>query len=98
MSMQKIIEQQITQGLAPSHLEVINESHMHRGPAEESHFKLIVVSDHFEGQRLLARHRQVNALLAEQLATSLHALALHTYTPSEWAEQGGAPRTPSCVS
>lgn len=98
MSMQSIIETKIQAALNPSHMEVINESYMHRGPAEESHFKLIVVSDQFEGQRLLGRHRAVNAALAEELAGSLHALALHTYTPAEWQEQGGAPRTPSCVS
>lgn len=98
MSMQTTIETKIQAALNPSHMEVINESYMHRGPAEESHFKLIVVSDQFEGQRLLGRHRAVNAALAEELAGSLHALALHTYTPAEWQEQGGAPRTPSCVS
>ncbi|GAA4877941.1 BolA family protein [Ferrimonas pelagia] len=96
--MQAIIEQKIGQALSPTHIEVINESHMHRGPASDSHFKLIVVSALFEGERLLARHRRVNAILAQELAGELHALALHTYTPQEWAEQGSAPRTPSCVS
>ncbi len=97
MSLQQIITTKVTEALAPNHLEVINESHMHRGPATDSHYKLIVVSDKFEGQRLLARHRVINGLLAAELASELHALALHTYTPSEWAEQGSAPRTPSCL-
>ncbi|MFI3247072.1 MAG: BolA/IbaG family iron-sulfur metabolism protein [Ferrimonas sp.] len=97
MSLQQIITAKVTAALAPSHLEVINESHMHRGPATDSHYKLIVVSDQFEDQRLLARHRVINGLLAAELASELHALALHTYTPSEWAEQGSAPRTPSCL-
>ncbi|ADN75100.1 transcriptional regulator, BolA protein family [Ferrimonas balearica DSM 9799] len=97
MSMQQTIETKIQAALSPTHMEVINESHMHRGPAEESHFKLIVVSEQFDGQRLLARHRAVNAALAEELAGTLHALALHTYTPVEWSEQQQAPRTPSCL-
>ncbi|MBY5990594.1 BolA family protein [Ferrimonas balearica] len=97
MSMHATIETKVRDAFAPSHLEVLNESHMHRGPAEESHFKLVLVSEAFEGQRLLARHRAVNAVLAEELAGSLHALALHTYTPAEWAEQQSAPRTPSCL-
>ncbi len=97
MSMQQTIETKIQAEFAPAHMEVINESHMHRGPAEESHFKLILVSAQFEGQRLLARHRAVNAVLAQELAGSLHALALHTYTPAEWDEQQQAPRTPSCL-
>lgn len=98
MSMQQLISTKVEQALTPAHLEVINESHMHRGPATDSHYKLIVVSELFEGERLLARHRRINAILAEQLQGELHALALHTYTPQEWSEQQQAPRTPSCVS
>ncbi|GAA5190672.1 BolA family protein [Ferrimonas gelatinilytica] len=96
--MQQQIERKVSDALAPSYLEVINESHMHRGGSSDSHFKLIVVTEQFEGERLLTRHRKVNAVLADELGGSLHALALHTYTPAEWVEQGGAPRTPSCVS
>ncbi|MGL5236711.1 MAG: BolA/IbaG family iron-sulfur metabolism protein, partial [Plesiomonas shigelloides] len=52
---------------APLHLDVINESHRHNVPAgSESHFKVVLVSDAFCGQRLLARHRAVNAALAEE--------------------------------
>ncbi|GLS82770.1 BolA family transcriptional regulator [Paraferrimonas haliotis] len=97
--MQQTIENKLNQAFSPSHLQVINESHMHRSSADgHSHFKAIIVSDHFEGKRLLARHREVNAVLADELATSLHALALHTYTSEEWlklAQQ--APRSPSCT-
>ena len=82
----------------PTLLEVINESHMHRvEPGSESHFKVVIVCEQFAGQRLLARHRQVNAILADELAGAVHALALHTYTENEWQEKGNAPRTPSCV-
>ncbi|WP_298444675.1 BolA/IbaG family iron-sulfur metabolism protein [uncultured Ferrimonas sp.] len=98
MSMKQIITDKVQQALNPSHLEVINESHMHRGPAGDSHYKLIVVSDRFEGERLIARHRRINGLLMEQLQGELHALALHTYTNQEWLDQSGAPRTPGCVS
>jgi BolA family transcriptional regulator, general stress-responsive regulator len=98
MSVQHQIEQKLQQAFAPSHLEVLNESHMHRvEPGSESHFKVILVSSTFDGQRLLARHRSVNAVLASELAGVIHALALHTYTPAEWEQQGAAPRTPSCV-
>ncbi|MBP8065334.1 MAG: BolA/IbaG family iron-sulfur metabolism protein [Aeromonadaceae bacterium] len=98
MSMQQQIEQKLQQAFTPNHLEVLNESHMHRvEPGSESHFKVILVSSAFEGQRLLARHRAVNQVLATELAGIIHALALHTYTPAEWEQQGAAPRTPSCV-
>lgn len=98
MSMQQQIEAKLQPAFAPEHLEVRNESHMHRTePGAESHFKVVLVSERFAGQRLLARHRAVNEVLAEELAGAIHALALHTYTPQEWQQQGAAPRTPSCV-
>ena len=67
------------------HLEVLNESHKHSGPAGDSHFKVIAVSDHFEGQNRVARHRQINALLADLIGQPIHALSLQLFTPSEWA-------------
>ena len=98
MNLQTQLEQKLRQALSPSHLEVINESYMHRvSPGAESHFKVIVVSDLFEGERLLARHRRVNAVLADELAGAVHALALHTYTVAEWAAREAAPITPSCI-
>lgn len=39
-SMQENIESKLREALSPVHLEVINESHMHSGPATESHFKV----------------------------------------------------------
>lgn len=81
------------------HLQVQNESGNHNVPAgSETHFKLVLVSDAFDGQRLLARHREVNAVLAEELAGPVHALALHTYTPDEWRSRfGNAPMSPPCL-
>lgn len=42
-SMQETIEGRLNEALSPMHLEVINESHMHSGPAKESHFKVRVL-------------------------------------------------------
>lgn len=79
------IEDKLTQFFDPELLEVVDESHLHNVPiGAESHFKVVIVSDTFSGQRLLARHRLVYGLLQEQLTTKVHALALHTYTPGEW--------------
>ena len=99
MSVQSEIEQQLTSGLEPVHLQVVNESHMHSVPANsETHFKVVLVSPAFEGKRKVARHQQVYALLAEQLQGPVHALALHTYTPEEWSErQQAAPDSPDCL-
>lgn len=94
--MQQQIQTKIAAQLSPVYIEVINESQMHGGPATESHFKVTVVSEAFNSERLLARHRRVNKVLADELANSIHALALHTYTPDEWAQRNGAPASPAC--
>ena len=99
MSIALAIEDKLLETFSPVHLDVINESAMHNvPPGSESHFKVVIVADAFEGQRLLARHRAVNAVLAEELANQIHALALHTYTPAEWEQlYGGAPASPQCM-
>ncbi|MDP3816243.1 BolA family transcriptional regulator [Pseudomonas sp.] len=80
--------------LQPQHLEVLDESHMHsRGL--ETHYKVVIVSAQFAGLNAVKRHQKVYASLGE-LMGQVHALALHTYTPDEWAEQGAAPASPTC--
>ncbi len=98
MTIQATIEAKLNERLHPLHLEVVNESHMHSVPAgSESHFKVLVVSEQFAGKNLLARHRLINEILAEQLAGQVHALALHPLTPDEWFDKGGrAPDSPPC--
>lgn len=96
MTMQDTITNKIQDAMSPLHLEVENESHMHNVPAgSESHFKILVVSDQFDGQMLIKRHRLLNSILSEEL-TQIHAMALHTMTPDEWAEKGAAPTSPPC--
>ena len=99
MSVQSDIETKLTQSLQPSHLEVINESSNHNVPAgSESHFKVVIVTDAFDGKMLVARHRMINEILADELQHKIHALALHTYTPTEWqAISGDAPDSPPCM-
>ncbi|HMN35926.1 MAG TPA: BolA family protein [Chiayiivirga sp.] len=80
--------------LSPTHLDVRDESHMHaRGT--QTHYKAIVVSDRFAGLSPVRRHQAVYAALGE-LMGQFHALALHTYTPSEWEALGEAPASPAC--
>ena len=98
MSLHKKIEQKIADAIPCKHLEVINESNKHNvPPGSESHFKVIVVSDAFDDQKMINRHRQINKTLADELNEGLHALAMHTYTEAEWREQqGDAPMSPPC--
>jgi BolA protein len=99
MSIQMILEKKLLESFDPDHLEVINESYQHNvPPGSESHFKLVMVSRQFEGKRKVARHQQVYAVVADELAGPVHALALHTYTESEWRERHGeAPMSPPCL-
>jgi len=99
MNRQQIIEQKLQESLAPLHMEVVNETHMHNVPEDnESHYKVIAVSGQFNGKSLLQRHRLINAALEEELANGIHALALHTMTPDEWFEKNGqAPDSPPCL-
>ena len=99
MSVAERITTKLAEALRPEHLEVVNESGNHNvPPGSESHFKVVVVAQAFVGQRLLSRHRQVNSLLADELAHDIHALALHTYTRDEWRRRfGDAPLSPPCL-
>lgn len=94
MSMQQKIEQSLA-ALAPRHLQVLDESHMHsRGT--ETHYKAVLVSEQFEGLNSVKRHQKVYATLGD-LMGQFHALALHTYTPQEWEKVGVAPASPTCA-
>ena len=86
------VEQQITeklrQAFAPVSLEVVNDSDHHRGHASspgtgESHFTIKVVSASFAGKSRLERHRMVNDVLAEELKSKVHALAISALAPEE---------------
>ncbi len=95
------IEATLQEALAPAHLEVLDESHQHNvPPGAQSHFRVTAVAAAFDGEGLVARHRRVNHLLADQMQRNggtVHALALHTYTPDEWAERQGSPESPPCL-
>ncbi len=85
------IELKLKAALQPVYLKIVDESYRHNVPAgAESHFKVIIVSEKFSQQSILARHRLVYGILAAELAGAIHALALHTYSVAEW---GASPKT-----
>lgn len=97
MSMQSLIDSKLRSALSLQDLNIENESHMHSGPATESHFKITLVSDAFNGKTLIARHRMINEILKDELDGGIHALTLHTLTPDEYAaRQGVIPDSPQC--
>jgi BolA protein len=84
------MEAKLRAELAPAHLDVIDESHLHAGhsgarPGGETHYRLDIVASAFEGKSRVERHRLVNALMDEAFGRGLHALALRARTPAEAA-------------
>jgi acid stress-induced BolA-like protein IbaG/YrbA len=54
---------------------------------EGDHFEAEVISERFQDCSLVARHQLVYGTLGERMGAEIHALALHTYTPDEWAKK-----------
>lgn len=66
------IEEKLRAAFQPVFLEVVDESYRHNVPAgSESHFKVVLVSDRFTGERFLNRHRMIYSTLAEELSTTV---------------------------
>ncbi|PCJ18852.1 MAG: BolA family transcriptional regulator [Gammaproteobacteria bacterium] len=87
MNMSDIIQQKITAALAPTEFDVVNESHLHASHMDTSrnntHFRLTIVAEKFEGLRPVQRHKLVYGILSEEMPSTIHALALHLKSPSE---------------
>ena len=66
-------------GLACQHVEVEGDG---------QHFFATIVSDAFEGKRLIARHQLVYAALGDRMRAEIHALSMKTLTPAEWTPSG----------
>jgi BolA protein len=84
----EIIAARLSENLAPSRLEVINDSHHHAGHmgddgTGESHFTVVVESERFVGLNRVARQRLVNQALADLLSSRIHALAIRARAPGE---------------
>ncbi|KAK8586713.1 hypothetical protein V6N13_085737 [Hibiscus sabdariffa] len=84
------VESSLTSKLKPLHLEVIDTS----GGCGAS-FLIEIVSEQFEGKRLLERHRIVNAALEEEMK-EIHALSIRkALTPEQWKQQQEAEKSKS---
>ena len=88
MRVEEQITQKLRQAFAPVALEVVNDSHRHADHAGspqtgESHFSIKVVSESFAGKSRVERHRMVNEVLADELKSKVHALAISALAPEE---------------
>ena len=88
MAVAETIRAKLLAAFAPTHLDIVDESHRHVGHAGareggESHFRVQVVAAAFEGLGRVERQRRVYAILSDELAGPVHALALELKTPAE---------------
>lgn len=81
VSVTQEIEDRLRKAFAPRALEVVDDSESHRGhggyqEGGESHFNVMIRTDHFKGLSRVARHRAVHSALGADLIGRIHALAL----------------------
>jgi BolA protein len=78
------LQQRLSELLAPTRLEVIDESAAHLGHAGSdgtgsgTHFRVRIASPLFDGKPKVACHRLVYDALRDFLDRGLHALAIET--------------------
>ena len=94
---QESLEETLRNEFEPTYLSVINESH--GSLQDESHFKVVIVSDAFEGQRLVQRHRTINSSVMNDNDGQLpfHALSITAKTNEEWDSNNNVPDSPACM-
>jgi BolA protein len=82
-----LIRERLTAALAPSRLEVVDESHRHAGhegaKSGGGHFVVTLVSTAFVGKGLLERHRMVYGALGDAMQREIHALSIQARAPGE---------------
>lgn len=93
MSTAQAIKLKLETVFSPTELEVKDESHLHAGHQNfdgsgGTHFRVIMETPEFEGQSRLQRHRAINQALTEELASTVHALALELTAPGETKRRG----------
>ena len=86
--MKDTIFAKLTGAFSPIELEVIDESHRHEGHSGwreggETHFRVRIAASAFDGMSRVGRHRAINEILAEELAASVHALAIEARGAAE---------------
>jgi len=88
MLVRDIMTRKLNDAFTPDSIDVVDESHLHEGHAGhrqggQSHFRIYIVSQSFAGKSRIDRHRMINAVLADDLAGGVHALAIHASAPGE---------------
>ncbi|MBA4208523.1 MAG: BolA family transcriptional regulator [Parvibaculum sp.] len=93
MAVAETIRRKLETALSPERLEIVDESHLHKGhaghrPEGETHFRVTVVATAFAGRSRLERQRLITAALREEMGNPIHALSMKALTPEEAATSG----------
>src|SRR5271156_197870 len=88
MNTKDAITNKLREAFTPESLDVTDESHLHEGhaghaPGGETHFRVYIVSQAFQGKSRVERHRMINNALAGELQSGVHALAIHAASTVE---------------
>ncbi|MDH5188014.1 MAG: BolA family transcriptional regulator [Rhodospirillaceae bacterium] len=88
MRIHNALKEKLTTAFAPTSLEIIDNSAKHAGhsgahPEGESHFKVIIVSNLFDGKSRVERQRMVFDVIKDEMSGHIHAMELKTMTPAE---------------
>lgn len=88
MSVQSILEAKLKLAFRPKALDVRDEWSQHEGhsgwkPGGETHFRVYIIAEAFEGKSRVDMHRMINEVLADELAGPVHALAIHASASGE---------------
>ena len=88
MRVSETITKKLQEAFTPESIDVVDESHLHEGhaghrPGGQTHFRVYIVSQAFAGKTRIDRHRMINTVLADDLSSGVHALAIHAAAPGE---------------
>ena len=83
------LEARLRERLSATHVEVIDESHLHAGHAGAKdgggHFRAVIVSEAFAGLNRVKAQQRVYGVLDDWMGGAIHALSMKTFTPESWA-------------
>ena len=83
----KEITRRLKEAFAPETLGVEDESHLHEGHEGakdgRGHFRVLIISDAFDGKSMIERHRMIYRELGEMMRLDIHALAIDAWSPGE---------------
>jgi BolA protein len=83
-----MIEARLRESLVATHVEVLDESHLHAGHAGAKsgggHFRAVIVSERFAGLSRVKAQQLVYGAMGSWMGNEIHALSMQTFTPQEW--------------